>query len=135
MPLLQRIAILLAATALVLAAAYLVRERRLRRSYGLVWGAMGLVLLVFGLAPSLFETVGAWFGLGRAGFMAALCILALLGVAVWGSVRLSALSDREDGRTDETAGLREEIERLHDELKEARRPQPEQKPKPPALRT
>ena len=135
MPLPQRIGVLLVAIALVLGAAYLVRERRLRRPFGLVWGGIGLMFLLFGLAPAIFEIVGDWFGLGREGLMAALCLLALVGVAGCGAVLVSQALDRQEKDAKELEALREELERLRGELKEARRPAPEQKPKPPALRT
>jgi len=72
---LQRILILLMATALLWLTFELLRKRRLREEYAVLWVCTGLMLLAFAAFPRTLFIVAAWVGLDHTVLMLLACFL------------------------------------------------------------
>lgn len=104
----------------------LVRSRRLKEQYSLLWLATGAVLLVFSLSKELMDRLSHLVGIyysPSAFFL--LAFLFLMVITVQFSVVLSRLTERNRALTQEVAVLRLKVERM-----ERDRPRDE-KPPPP----
>jgi cell division protein FtsW (lipid II flippase) len=135
MPLAQRIALVVAACGIGGAAFYMFRVGRLRRPSAMVWGGLGLLLLVFAAIPRALAAAAAWFEISPAELMGALAIVYLGVAAVYASVVAADQAARAAELKTTIEDLRGELETLRTELREAQRPLPGQKPRPPSLRT
>jgi len=133
--LVQRIALLIAGVVLLGVTLELVRRRRLREEYAVLWICTGVMILAFVLVPRMLFAVSGWLHLNHAVLMTFLCVLFLAAILLHYSVVISKQSDHEKDLAQELALLKDEIAKLRAALKEIRRPPPEPKPKPPALRT
>lgn len=131
----QRIALLVAGLVLLGVTLELIRRRRLREEYAVLWICTGVMILAFVLAPQMLFAVSGWLHLNHAVLMTFLCVLFLAAILLHYSVVISKQSDHEKDLAQELALLKDEIAKLRAALKESRRPPPEPKPKPPALRT
>jgi len=131
----QRIALLVAGLVLLGVTLELIRRRRLREEYAVLWICTGVMILAFVLAPQMLFAVSGWLHLNHAVLMTFLCVLFLAAILLHYSVVISKQSDHEKDLAQELALLKDEITKLRAALKESRRPPPEPKPKPPALRT
>jgi hypothetical protein len=131
----ERALVALGAAALLAVTVGLVHRRRLREGYAVLWALAGLVLLALAAFPPVSSVLAGWLGLDRA-------VLLALGLGVFAgamalhyAVVVSRRSSLGEDLAREVASLKEEVECLRGELKEARRPPPEVKPKPPVVRT
>jgi len=131
----HRVALVLAGGVLLLLTFELIRKRRLREEYSVLWILTAVGILVSGIYPRALEWVAMRITLHPAVLMTFLCVLFLMAILLHYSVVISKHSEREKGLTQELALLKDEIARLSEELKEARKQPPEPKPRPPALRT
>jgi len=131
----HRVALVLAGGALLLMTFELIRKRRLREEYSVLWVLTAAAVLVSGIYPRVLEWVAMRITLHPAVLMTFLCVLFLMAILLHYSVVISKHSEREKGLTQELALLKDEIARLREEVKEARKQPPEPKPRPPALRT
>jgi len=131
----HRVALVLAGGVLLLTTLELIRKRRLREEYSVLWVLTAAAVLVSGVYPRVLEWVAMRITLHPAVLMTFLCVLFLMAILLHYSVVISKHSEREKGLTQELALLKDELARLREELKEARRAPPEPKPRPPALRT
>jgi len=131
----HRVALVLAGGVLLLLTFELIRKRRLREEYSVLWILTAVGILVSGIYPRALEWVAMRITLHPAVLMTFLCVLFLMAILLHYSVVISKHSEREKGLTQELALLKDEIARLREELKEARKQPPEPKPRPPALRT
>jgi hypothetical protein len=131
----HRVALVLAGGVLLLMTFELIRKRRLREEYSVLWVLTALAILVSGIYPRVLEWVAMRITLHPAVLMTFLCVLFLMAILLHYSVVISKHSEREKGLAQELALLKEEIARLREEVKEARKAPPEPKPRPPALRT
>ena len=131
----HRVALVLAGGVLLLMTLELIRKRRLREEYSVLWVLTAAAILVSGIYPRVLEWVAMRITLPPAVLMTFLCVLFLMAILLHYSVVISKHSEREKGLTQELALLKDEIARLREELKEARKAPPEPKPRPPALRT
>jgi hypothetical protein len=120
---LQRILILLMATALLWLTFELLRKRRLREEYAVLWVCTGLMLLAFAAFPRTLFIVAAWVGLDHTVLMLLACFLFLMSIVMHYSVVISRHSDREKGLVQEVAFLRHELEELRTEVKSLRPPE------------
>lgn len=91
----------------------LIRQRKLREEYALLWFAAGLVLLVFSFWRGLLDRVAGWLGVAYPPSVL------LLGVIVFGfllamhySVSLSRLAEQNKRLSQELALLRRQLEQL-----------------------
>ena len=131
----HRVALVLAGGVLLLMTFELIRKRRLREEYSVLWVLTAAAVLVSGIYPRVLEWVAMRITLHPAVLMTFLCVLFLMAILLHYSVVISKNSEREKGLTQELALLKDEIARLREEVKEARKQPPEPKPRPPALRT
>ena len=131
----HRVALVLAGGVLLLTTFELIRKRRLREEYSVLWVLTALAILVSGIYPRALEWVAMRITLHPSVLMTFLCVLFLMAILLHYSVVISKHSEREKGLTQELALLKDEIARLREEVKEARKAPPEPKPRPPALRT
>ena len=131
----HRVALVLAGGVLLLMTLELIRKRRLREEYSVLWVLTAAAILVSGIYPRVLEWVAMRITLPPAVLMTFLCVLFLMAILLHYSVVISKHSEREKGLAQELALLKDEIARLREEVKEARKQPPERKPRPPALRT
>ena len=113
----------------------LIRKRRLREGYAVLWVCTGLMILVFAIMPGAILSAAEWLHLDRGVLMTFLCFVFLAAIVLHYSVVISRQAEREKALSQELALMKDEIERLRGEIREAPPPAPEAKPKPPALRT
>lgn len=131
----HRVLLVLAAAALLGITFDLIRRRRLREEYAVLWVCTGIVLLVFAVFPSVLFVLSGWLKLDRAVLLTFVLGLFIAAIVLHYSVAISRHSEREKELAEEMALLKQEMEKLRGDVKEARRPPPEPKPRPPALRT
>jgi hypothetical protein len=131
-----RVLFLLIGLAIVSATVALIRKRRLRDEYAVLWVCTGLVFLVAVLLPESFVQ-GITTGLMDWGAAFSLiCFLFLGAIVLHYSVVLTRHMERQSSLEQEIALLRDELERLRSELREVAPPTvSEPRHKPPALRT
>jgi hypothetical protein len=131
----QRVVLLVLGLALLGISLALIRRRRLREEYAVLWITTSLAMLVLVLMPSALFGVAAWLGLDQAGLSMLACVVFLAAVALHFSVVISKHANRERDLSQEVALLKDELARLRTEAREAPPLPPEPKPRPPALRT
>jgi len=131
----HRVALILAGGVLLLTTLELIRKRRLREEYSVLWVLTAVAILVSGIYPRVLEWVAMRITLHPSVLMTFLCVLFLMAILLHYSVVISKHSEREKGLAQEAALLKDEIARLREEVKEVKKQPPEPKPRPPALRT
>jgi hypothetical protein len=131
----QRIVLLCLALGMLGLTLELIRRRRLREEYAVLWICTGLMILVFVAMPNILFTISGWLQLDRSVLMTFVCFLFLAAIVLHYSVVISKHSEREKHLTQELALLRDELEKLRAETREAPPMPAEPKPRPPALRT
>jgi hypothetical protein len=132
----QRVVLLVLGLALLGISLALIRRRRLREEYAVLWICTSLAMLVLVLMPSALFGVASWLGLEKEGSaVLLLAVIFLAAVAVHFSVVITRYADRERDLAQEVALLKDELMRLRTEAREAPPLPPEPKPRPPALRT
>jgi hypothetical protein len=131
----QRILLLALGLALLGVTLELIRKRRLREEYAVLWVCTGLMMLVFVVMPNVLITIAAWANLDRATLLVLLCFCFLAAIVLHYSVVITKHSDREKRLSQELALMRDELAKLRGEVREAPAAPVEAKPKPPALRT
>ena len=131
----QRIVLLALALGMLGLTLELIRRRRLREEYAVLWVCTGIMILVFVVMPNILFTLSGWLGLDRSVLMTFVCFLFLAAIVLHYSVVISKHSEREKHLAQELALLRDELEKLRAETREAPPAPAEPKPRPPALRT
>jgi len=131
----QRIVLLLLGLGILALTLELIRRRRLREEYAVLWVCTGIMILFFVVMPNVLFSVGAWLSLDHGVLMTFLCFLFLAAIVLHYSVVISRHSEREKHLAQELALLRDELEKLRAESRESPPPPAEPKPRPPALRT
>jgi hypothetical protein len=105
------ILIIVLAAAVIAFIFHLVRSRRLRAKYSVLWFSIGLGLAVLAIFPDLLVWVSDLFGISYAPATFMLLALSfLLVLALHFSWELSRLEDRTRALAEEYALLREEVE-------------------------
>jgi hypothetical protein len=131
----QRIVLLLMGLALLGVTLELIRKRRLREEYAVLWVATSLMMLVFVAMPDALFTLSQWLHLDHQVLMLLVVFVFLATIVLHYSVVISKHSDREKGLSQEVALLKDELEKLRAELREPHAAPPPAKPRPPSLRT
>lgn len=131
----QRILLLMLGLALLGVTLELIRKRRLREEYAVLWVCTALMLLAFVVMPGLVFQVAAYLNLDHAVLMMLLCFLFLSAIVMHYSVVITKLSDRAKGLSQELALLKDEMSKLRGAERESPPAAPESRPKPPSLRT
>jgi predicted membrane protein len=131
----QRALLLLIALVMLLVTFELIRKRRLREEYAVLWVCTGVMVLLFAVIPDALFVVAGWLHLEPVVLLTFLFLMFLAAIVLHYSAVITKISDREKGLAQEMGFLKEEMERLRAQLKETERTQVEPKPKPPSLRT
>ena len=131
----QRIVLLALALGMLGLTLELIRRRRLREEYAVLWVCTGIMILVFVVMPNLLYIMSGWLQLDRSVLLTFVCFLFLAAIVLHYSVVISKHSEREKHLTQELALLRDELEKLRAEMREAPPMPAAPKPRPPALRT
>jgi hypothetical protein len=131
----QRIVLLALALSMLGLTLELIRRRRLREEYAVLWVCTGIMILVFVVMPNLLFILSGWLQLDRTVLMMFACFLFLAAIVMHYSVVISMHSEREKHLAQELALLRDELEKLRAETREAPPMPAAPKPRPPALRT
>lgn len=131
----QRVVLFFLALGMLVFTFELIRKRRLREEYAVLWICTGVMVLASAIIPDALFVVARWLSLEPVILMTFLFLVFLAAIVLHFSVVITRISDREKGLAQEMALLREEMERLRAQLREAERTQTEPKPKPPSLRT
>jgi len=131
----QRIVLLLGGLTLLGVTLELIRKRRLREEYAVLWICTGLMILAFVVMPGALFSVAEWLSLHYTVLMMLVCFIFLAAIVLHYSVVISRHSDRERDLTQELAMLKDELAKLKEEAREPPPPPVEPRPRPPALRT
>lgn len=131
----QRVVLFFLALGMLAFTFELIRKCRLREEYAVLWICTGVMVLASAIIPDALFVVARWLSLEPVILMTFLFLVFLAAIVLHFSVVITRISDREKGLAQEMALLREEMERLRAQLREAERTQTEPKPKPPSLRT
>jgi hypothetical protein len=112
-PLRVSIAAAIASLLLLLVVFELIRSRRLRERYALLWLLTGVVLLVLSVWRGGLNTIAGWFGISGypPAILFAVGILFILLVLLHYSTVISRLSDQSTILAQRLALLEEELER------------------------
>jgi hypothetical protein len=123
-PLYVSIAASVASILLILVVLELIRSRRLRERYALLWLATGLVLLVLSAWRGGLNTIAGWFGVTGypPAVLFAVATLFIFLVLLHYSTVISKLTDENVELAQRVALLEERVGRLQEEP--AREPQP-----------
>jgi len=131
----QRIVLLVLGLGLLGLTLNLIRKRRLREEYAVLWIATSIVTLLFVLFSGVFFNVATWLNLDHVVLMLLIVFVFLMAIVLHYSVVISRHSEREKGLSQELALLKDELEKLREEVRQPPPPPAEPKPTPPALRT
>ncbi|HUZ44807.1 MAG TPA: DUF2304 domain-containing protein [Acidimicrobiales bacterium] len=102
--------VLLSTGAAVAAVVELLRRRHLREKYAVVWLAVCLPMIVFAIAPNLFNRLAHAIGvINPPDLLTVLACLFLLVVCVYMSWELGRLEDRTRRLAEEVALLRRDV--------------------------
>lgn len=94
----------------------LVRSRRLKESYSILWFGIAFVFLIFSLFRNLLEWLADFLGIGYA--PAALFLIMIAGLyflSVHFSVVISRLSEKEKNLTQEIGMLNQRLKKIEEE--------------------
>lgn len=131
----QRIVLLVLGLGLLGLTLNLIRKRRLREEYAVLWVATSIVTLLFVLFSGVLFNVATWLNLDHVMLMLLIVFVFLMAIVLHYSVAISRHSEREKGLSQEVALLKDELEKLREEVRQPPPPPAEPKPKPPSLRT
>ena len=117
MSLVQDVMLLVLAIVLLGSTLGLIRNRRLREEYALLWVCTGLMLLAFAAFPTTIFTVAQWLGINHVVLMMLLCFLFLMAIVMHYSVVITKHSDCERALVQETALLKDEVRELQEQVR------------------
>ena len=131
----QRIVLLALGLGFLAVTLNLIRKRRLRKEYAVLWVVTSAMILLFVLLPGVLLRVAAWLNPNHVVLMLLIVFVFLAAIVLHHSVVISRLSEREKGLSQELALLKDELEKLREEVRQPPPPPAEPKPRPPSLRT
>ena len=131
----QRIVLLALGLGFLAVTLNLIRKRRLRKEYAVLWVVTSAIILLFVLLPGVLLRVAAWLNPNHVVLMLLIVFVFLAAIVLHHSVVISRLSEREKGLSQELALLKDELEKLREEVRQPPPPPAEPKPRPPSLRT
>jgi hypothetical protein len=98
----------------------LLRKRRMREKYAIIWIAVGLGLLVLGAFPETMGTLARVVGVQTASnLLFAIALIVLLLVCIQLSVEITSLEEETRTLAEEVALLRFDVERMTRDLRGA----------------
>ena len=113
----------------------LIRKRRLRKEHAVLWVVTSAMILLFVLLPGVLLRVAAWLNPNHVVLMLLIVFVFLAALVLHHSVVISRLSEREKEVSQELTPLKDELEKLREEVRATPPPPAEPKPRPPSLRT
>ena len=131
----ERILLLVLDLALLGVTLYLIRRRRLREEYVVLWVIAGLLLLALTFVPTVSETVAGWLNLAPVVLILVVALVFLVAIMLYSSSAITRHGRRQEDLARDVAALKEEVERLRERAEQPPPPPAEPKPKPPSLRT
>jgi len=131
----ERILLLVLDLALLGVTLYLIRRRRLREEYAVLWVIVGLLLLALTFVPTVSATVAGWLNLDPVVLILVVAMVFLVAIMLYSSSAITRDGRRQDKLSRDVAALKEEVERLRERADQPPPPPAEPKPKPPSLRT
>jgi hypothetical protein len=131
----ERFALLVCGLVLLGVALALIRQRRLREPYSLLWIASAIGLMVLFIMPDALLSLADWLGIQQIVLVLAFVVAVLVGVAIHLSVVMSQQADRERTLAQEVALLKDDMARMRTDSREVPMLPPEPRPRPPSLRT
>jgi len=114
---------------------YLIRRRRLREEYAVLWVIAALLLLAMIFVPTVSETVAGWLNLAPIVLILVVAVVFLVAILLYSSSAMTRHGRRQEDLSRDVAALKEEVERLRERADQPPPPPAEPKPKPPSLRT
>jgi len=131
----QRIVLLVLGLGFLAVTLNLIRKRRLRKEYAVLWVVTSAMILLFVLLPGVLLRVAAWLNPNHVVLMLLIVFVFLAAIVLHHSVVISRLSEREKEVSQELTLLKDELEKLREEVRATPPPPAEPKPRPPSLRT
>ena len=131
----QRIVLLVLGLGFLAVTLNLIRKRRLRKEYAVLWVVTSAMILLFVLLPGVLLRVAAWLNPNHVVLMLLIVFVFLAAIVLHHSVVISRLSEREKEVSQELTPLKDELEKLREEVRATPPPPAEPKPRPPSLRT
>ncbi len=131
----QRIVVLVLGLGLLALTLNLIRKRRLREEYAVLWVMTSVMILLFVLFSNVLFRVAAWLRLDHEVLMLLIVFVFLAAIVLHYSVVISKHSEHAKGLSQELALLKDDLEKLREEVRQPPPPPAEPKPKPPSLRT
>ena len=131
----QRIVLLVLGLGFLAVTLNLIRKRRLRKEYAVLWVVTSAMILLFVLLPGVLLRVAAWLNLDHVVLMLLMVFVFLAALVLHHSLVISRLLKREKEVSQELTLLKDELEKLREEVRATPPPPAEPKPKPPSLRT
>ena len=91
----------------------MVRKRKIREEYSILWFMMGLIFLLISSSPKIVDSLGSLFGILYAPTLILLILIAfILSVLIHFSVVLSRLSEKNKDLIQEVGLLKYEVSKL-----------------------
>jgi len=131
----QRIVLLVLGLGFLAVTLNLIRKRRLRKEYAVLWVVTSAMILLFVLLPGVLLRVAAWLNPNHVVLMLLIVFVFLAAIVLHHSVVISRVSEREKEVSQELTLLKDELEKLREEVRATPPPPAEPKPRPPSLRT
>ena len=94
----------------------LIRRRRLREEYSLLWLLSGILILVISIFPKLFELISKMMGMYYLTALLVLSFLFLLMIVLQFSTVISQLSERNKDMTQELAIMDFKFKQIEEQL-------------------
>ena len=94
----------------------LIRRRRLKEEYSLLWLVSGILILVISIFPKLFEVIAKMMGMYYLTALLVLCFLFLLMIVLHFSTVISQLSERNKDLTQELAIMDYKLKQIDGQL-------------------
>jgi len=131
----QRIVLLVLGLGFLAVTLNLIRKRRLRKEHAVLWVVTSAMILLFVLLPGVLLRVAAWLNPNHVVLMLLIVFVFLAAIVLHHSVVISRVSEREKEVSQELTLLKDELEKLREEVRATPPPPAEPKPRPPSLRT
>jgi hypothetical protein len=91
----------------------MVRKKKIKEEYSILWFLMGLVFIAISIFPSIIDTLGKIFGIAYAPTLILLLLFAfVLTVLIHFSIVLSALTDKNNTLIQEIGLIKHELDSL-----------------------
>lgn len=111
----QGLVFLIAALLVAMTIVELIRRRKLRESYAMLWLVVAAVLLLFGVFPDVLFRLSEWIRMDYRTVALLVCFLFLMVIVLQYSCALSRQAEDSRQLVQRVALLEERIERLEDE--------------------